>query len=209
MTVLALLIGLLIGGIVFYFYSKKTQQTNNKVNADLVLENIRTACKIISVEGDFTDIYNHKDKKGVFFNVFTSKKQTLIIIKATAYVGFDLRKINLQVDPDKKLIYIGNIPEPEVLNIETDANFYDITESTLNKFSAEELTTILNAAKENITEQVTKSKLITLAKQQGLDFLQVIQLIAKSSGYAIEIENNKNLTKAESLNPTINISSNT
>lgn len=202
MIVLALLIGLMLGGIVFYFYDQKKQKKNTITESSLVLENIRTACKVISVEGDFTDIYSHKDQKSILFNFFTSKKQALIIIKATAYVGFDLRKITLEMDYEQKRIHISNIPKPEILNIDTDADFYDITESTFNEFSPQELTQILKTAKENISQQVYNSKLIDHAKNQGLEFFKLVKIIAKSSGYQIQLTDTHNvLTNPEIENP--------
>lgn len=204
MTFLALMIGLLIGGLVFYFYSLKKQKKDTKDESIVLLENIRTACKVISVEGDFTDIHNHTDEKGLFFDVFKAKKKALIIIKATAYVGFDLTKATINVDSENRIIYISDIPQPEILNIETDADFYDITESTFNEFSANELTNVLKKAKLNIIEQVHQSKLINLAKKQGLEVIELIKLIAKSSDYTINITSNqKSLTNQKALKQSL------
>ncbi len=189
MTILALLIGLLFGGVIFYFYSKRKQKNHVQNESIVLLESVRKAFKVISVEGDFTDIQNFTDEKSMFFDIFTVKKQALIVIKATAYIGYDMTKVSVDVDTQNRTLHIANIPEPEIINIETDIDFYDIKESKFHKLSPQEYTKILADAKLNIAEKVYKSKLIGLAKNQGIEMIDLIKIMAKSSNYNVLIDN--------------------
>ncbi len=122
---LGIIIGVLISlGVVTYFRSIKKKQLVNSQSI-LLLDKIKTVCKFITVEGDFAEIYHYEDVKERFLKLVISKKKALVVINAKAHVGYDLSKIELEADKDNKKIVLKHFPQPEVLSIETDLNYYD------------------------------------------------------------------------------------
>lgn len=66
-------------------------------------------------------------------------------------------------------VALFHFPEPEVLSIETDLNYYDKTDGMFNEFEASDLTEVHNEAKLHIMNKVPESGLYRVAKKEALD----------------------------------------
>ena len=62
--------GLVLGALLMYWgYSllnKKKQKELTIQQSSVLLEKVRSVCKLISVEGDFAEIYRYENRKGHF-----------------------------------------------------------------------------------------------------------------------------------------------
>jgi hypothetical protein len=190
---LGIIIGVLVSlGVVTYFKSIKKKQLVNSQSV-LLLEKIKTVCKFITVEGDFAEIYHYEDVKERFLKLITSKKKALVVINAKAHIGYDLSKIQLKADNSNKRIFLEHFPQPEVLSIETDLNYYDKSDGYFNKFEASDLTGLHQEAKKHIEEKIPESGLIQIAQKEALETISLIETIVETIGWkldytALEIE---------------------
>ena len=183
---LGIIIGILITlGIVTYFKSFKKKQLV-KSQSVLLLDKIKTVCKFITVEGDFAEIYHYEDVKERFLKLISSKKKALVVINAKAYVGYDLAKIELMADNDKKKILLQHFPQPEVLSIETNLNYYDKSDGLFNKFEATDLTDLHKEAKQHIQEKIPESGLIEIAQKEALETILLIETIVETIGWKLD-----------------------
>ncbi|MEL0455582.1 DUF4230 domain-containing protein [Flavobacteriaceae bacterium SZ-1-7] len=185
-TFLGIIIGALVClGIVTYFRSIKKKQLV-KAQSTILLDKIKKVCKFITVEGDFAEIYHYEDVKERFLKLITSRKKALVVINAKAHVGYDLSKIELKADNDNKKIFLEHFPQPEVLSIETNLNYYDKSDGFFNKFEAADLTGLHNEAKMHIQEKIPESGLIQVAQQEALEAILLIETIVETIGWKLD-----------------------
>ncbi|WP_046755063.1 DUF4230 domain-containing protein [Kordia jejudonensis] len=183
-------LALLLGGIVSYFIynylGKKQREQLTTRQSQLLLDKIRSVCKLTTVEGDFSEIYHYENKSAHFLKLIPSKKRALIVIKAKASVGYDLKKLQLKADTEKKQVQIIHFPEPQILSVETDFTYYDKKDGLLNKFGAEDLTALNKEAKQYIIDKVPDSGLIETAKREALDAILIIEKIVETIGWELD-----------------------
>ena len=182
-------------GIVTYVKSLKKKSLVNAQSV-LLLDKIKKVCKFITVEGDFAEIYHYEDVKERFLKLISSRKKALVVINAKAHVGYDLSKIVLKADNDKKKILLEHFPQPEVLSIETNLNYYDKTDGYFNRFEAVDLTGLHNEAKLHIQDKIPESGLIQMAQREALETILLIETIVETIGWkldysALKIEESK------------------
>lgn len=185
-ALLGIIIGVIISlGIVTYLRSIKKKQLVNSQSV-LLLEKIKTVCKFITVEGDFAEIYHYEDVKEKFLKLISSKKKALVVINAKAYVGYDLSKIILESDNKNKKIILKHFPQPEILSIETNLNYYDKSDGLFNKFEATDLTDLHTEAKQHIKIKIPESGLIQVAQKEALDTILLIETIVETIGWKLD-----------------------
>lgn len=182
-----------LGAVTFFKqFSLKKRNTSQSV---ILLDKIKKVCKFITVEGDFAEIYHYEDIKTRFLRLVSSRKKALVVIKAKAHVGFDLSKIQMDANAKTKVLTLHHFPEPEVLSIETDLNYYDKKEGMFNRFVASDLTELHNEAKLHIMNKVPESGLFNIAKKEALEAVLLIEGIVETIGWkldysALKIEGN-------------------
>jgi len=183
---LGIIIGVLVSlGVVTYLKSLKKKQLVNSQSV-LLLDKIKTVCKFITVEGDFAEIYHYEDVKERFLKLISSKKKALVVINAKAYVGYDLSKIELKSDNDNKKIILEHFPQPEVLSIETNLNYYDKSDGLFNKFEATDLTDLHTEAKQHIKDKIPESGLIQIAQKEALETILLMETIVETIGWKLD-----------------------
>lgn len=183
---LGIIIGVLMSGIVWYYLKTKRTEQLTKTQSVLLLDKIKRVCKFITVEGDFTEIYHHEDVKEKFLKLLSSKKKALIIIKAKAHIGFDLSKIQMTSNSKSKTVILSQFPQPEVLSIETNLNYYDIKNGAFNKFEAEDLTALTAQTKEHIQSKIPQSGLFIAAQREALEAIAIMQHIVETIGWKLD-----------------------
>jgi len=185
-----LIIGFILGAIVMYWlfsrFRRKQRKERTKEQSVILLEKIRSVCKLISVEGDFAEIYSYENTKDVFMNLFAGKKKALIIINARTHIGYDFKKIEMNAEVDKKEIVLTRFPEPEVLSIEPHLKFYDIKNSVFNSFSSEDMTNLNKEARQHILDKIPESGLMETAKKEALEAVLLIEKIAETIGWKLD-----------------------
>lgn len=185
-----LIIGFILGAIVMYWlfsrYRRKQRKERTKEQSVILLEKIRSVCKLISVEGDFAEIYSYENTKDVFMNLFAGKKKALIIINARTHIGYDFKKIEMRADVDAKKIVLTHFPQPEVLSIEPQLKFYDIKNSMFNTFSSEDLTNLNKEARQFILDKIPESGLMETAKKEALETVLLIEKIAETISWKLD-----------------------
>ncbi|WP_040247909.1 DUF4230 domain-containing protein [Psychroserpens mesophilus] len=191
--IISILVTLAIVTLVKQFRIKK--RTNSQ--SVILLDKIKKVCKFITVEGDFAEIYHYEDVKERYLKLITSRKKALVVINAKAHVGFDLSKIKLDSDVKTKTVTLFHFPQPEVLSIETDLNYYDKKDGMFNKFEASDLTELHNEAKNHIMNKVPESGLYEIAKKEALESVLLIENIVETIGWkldysALKIEDKSN-----------------
>ena len=202
-----LTLGLILGAIIMYwlytFFNKKRSKELTKHQSTVLLEKIKSVCKLITIEGDFAEIYKYENTRERFLSLVSSKKKALIVINAKAQIGYDLKKIGMRADEANKKIILTKFPKPEVLSIEPDLEFYDIKNGLFNTFKPDDLTALNQEAKEHIREKIPESGLMETAGREALEAVLLIEKIVETIGWqldysALEIDaTNKNLLNSK------------
>ncbi|UGU17447.1 DUF4230 domain-containing protein [Sinomicrobium kalidii] len=188
--VITLLIGLVLGVIVTYWlytYLKRRQNRQlTQKQSVVLLEKIRRVCKLVTVEGDFAEIYHYENTRERFLSLVSSRKKALIIINAKVHVGFDLRKVKMRADNQKKRIVLTDFPQPQVLSIEPDLKYYDVKNGLFNRFASTDLTELNKEAKQHILDKIPESGLMETARKEVLEAVLLIETIVQTIGWKLD-----------------------
>ncbi len=185
-----LFIGLAVGAILAYFIfarfggSGKREKVNTQ--SVILMEKIRSVCKFITVEGDFSEIFHYENVKDKWLNLLLGKKKALVLIEAKAHIGFDLTKVKMTADNKNKTIILTNFPQPELLTIETDFKYYDKREGWANPFTAKDLTEITQEAKKHIVDKIPESGLFNEASKQALQTIQMMETLVETINWKLD-----------------------
>ncbi len=185
---LGLIIGLAggIAGTIYFYKNRNERHLQNQ--SVLLLEKIKQVCKLITVEGEFSEIFTHRDEKNLFFKLFQTEKKALLIVKAKVMIGFDLTKINIEINTPKRQVRLSQFPEPEILSIDNDLEYYDVQKGIINKFNETDLTNMNKKSKEFIRQKVETSHLVQIAKNQATDTISLIRQLIESVGWELVAE---------------------
>ncbi|UCE93649.1 MAG: DUF4230 domain-containing protein [Flavobacteriaceae bacterium] len=203
------LLGLFLGAIITYWVLKyiKIQKRKDITNAQsaILMEKIRKVWKLITVEGEFAEIYHYENTKERFMSMVSSKKKAILLINARAHVGFDLSKIKMDANNEKKVIRLTDFPDPQILSLETDLKYYDKKDGLFNKFDSSDLTEVNSQAKEYVLLKIPESGLFDTAKSEALEAVLLIQNIVETIGWTLDYQdlllakNNKGIAIQEKL----------
>lgn len=185
-----LIIGLILGALLMYWlfsvYREKQGRERTDKQSVILLEKIRSVCKLISVEGDFAEIYAYENTKSDFTNLFSSKKKALLVINAKVHIGYDFKKVKVLAEKEKKKIVLAHIPQPEVLSIEPEIQYYDIKSGMFNFFSPSDITTLNKEAKQHILDKIPKSGLMETARKEAWQAVMMIEKIVETIGWQLD-----------------------
>lgn len=198
-----LFIGLAVGAIVAYFifraFNKDRSKLKNSEQSVVLIDKIKSVCKFITVEGDFSEIYHYENLKDKYINLILGKKKAIVLVNAKAHVGFDLSKIRMDSDNDNKKIILTNFPQPELLTVETDFKYYDKREGWANPFTTSDLTDINRDAKKHIVDKIPQSGLLDKARKEALDTIVLMEKIVETIGWKLDYTALKTSEEAQKL----------
>ena len=185
-------IGLAVGAVVSFFvfklFVKGNKKENTREQSVVLMEKIRSVCKFITVEGDFSEIYHYQNVKDKIANFLLGKKKAIILINARAHIGFDLTKIEMDSDPEKKRIRLMNFPQPQVMSIETDFSYYDKSEGWANYFTSDDLTEVTRNAKQHIIDKIPESGLMEQARKEAILAIKMMEGLAATIGWELDYD---------------------
>ncbi|MBN1985021.1 MAG: DUF4230 domain-containing protein [Prolixibacteraceae bacterium] len=188
LILLGIILGLVAGALISPYFYKYKNAKQFKEQSTVLLKQIKQVFKLVTVEGEFTEIFTHRNGKNVFFNLLQLEKKVILIVKAKVMVGFDLSQINIQVDSAGKKITLSKFPRPQIISIDTDLEYYDIQKGIINKLSEKDLTDISKKSKDFIRKKVDESDLYIIAENQAAETIEFIRQLAVSVGWKMITE---------------------
>ncbi len=195
--ILGILVGSLFIGALILFYRNRFSKQKTEEQSIVLLEKIRNVSKMITVEGDFSEIMHFEDVKGVFLSLVTSKKKAIILANAKVFIGFDMKKIKFQSNLTNKTLILEHFPEPEILSIETDIQYYDVKGGLFNKFAAADLSELNRKVKVNIEEKIPDSDLLISAESKALETVKIIEQMVGTFGWKLDYKALKLIEKPQ------------
>ena len=173
----------LIGGWLTYrFFVPQSKTTED---ATVLLEKIQAVTKLITVEGQFSEIYNYNESDGYLLNLWD--KKVLVRVRATVSAGYDLERLHLEADPVTKTVRMSALPEPQILSIDHSLDYYDISEGYFTSFTPDDYNRINQRAKDLIREKAQESTLLPAAQEQADKMLELIRFMVESAGWKLVI----------------------
>ncbi len=178
--ILLLTFGIFWGTRAYYTYEEVTAEEKSQV----LLEKIKTVAKLVTVEGHFSEIYDYQDYWK--YDISPLRKKALVRIKAKVSVGYDLTQMKIESFPDEKTIAISNLPDPSIISIDHDLDYYDITQGSFNSFTKADYNTINKNAKDIIRKNAEESDLFLTAEEQSNQLLDIIQFMVEGAGWTLD-----------------------
>ena len=80
---------------------------------------------------------------------------------------------------------ITHFPEPQVLSIETDVEYYDVSNGLFNKFAAADLTQLNKKVRENIENKIPESGVLRTAHDKAFETIKMIEQIVDTFGWKL------------------------
>lgn len=180
-----LLLGAIVVGTVLYFSRSFFTKNKTQEQSVILLEKIRNVSKLITVESDFSEIMHYSDAKNILLNLVSSHKKAIVLANSKVMVGFDMKQMRIKPDPNRKLLTITHFPEPQVLSIETDVEYYDVSNGLFNKFAAKDLTQLNKKVRENIENKIPQSGVLQAAHNKALETINMIEQIVDTFGWKL------------------------
>ena len=171
----------------FWCYKNENQYKNEEIK--VVVNTIKNLSKLVVSSGNFSEVYNYSDSEKYFYDYLSFDKKAIITVNAKVEVGYDLSKLEIQIDSLQKKIYINKIPKQEV-NISPDIKYFDLQQSQFNTFSKEELNKINVKSIEKIKETIEVTDLKQKAKERL--FTELSKIYQLSAVYNWQVVDNTN-----------------
>ncbi len=176
----------------FLGYKESFVQKRVEVSSETILQEVRNVVKLATVEGYFSEVFDYKEHFG--FNISPFRKKALIRTKAKVLVGFDMKDVKIDISEETKEIIISNISSPNILSIDHDLDYYDITEGTFNSFTTVDYNKMNRQSKMLIEQTALKSDLFKRAKTQLKQHFQLLNSLLSNYGWQLKTEYKEELT---------------
>ncbi len=182
----------LLGGWLSYQWARPAENVR-QTEATVLLERVREVCKLVTVEGDFTEIYNESNMREVTLYLpipvnWSFSKRAMLEVQGKVLVGYDMERMSITVDSLNQRITLRNLPQPSILAIDHEIRYRDLEESFFNSFSPEDYTQLNSNAKAILKERALESDLLDRAREQGNQMLNTIRFMGESLGYEVILE---------------------
>jgi lipopolysaccharide export system protein LptC len=178
----------LLAVIVYLMYlltTKSNETSTLEYDTNLIEQQIKNVGKLVVTEGNFAEVITYKDQKKYLLDVLSFEKKALVVVNAEVTVSFDLSKITYDIDAPNKTVTIKFIPEEEI-KIYPDYKYYDMQQSKLNEFTAEDYNKINKTVRANLAKKIESSTLKTNAKNRLVTELSNILILTKSMGWQLQ-----------------------
>ena len=195
MGIVIIIVALAVFFATSYYYTIGQVTANEQ--SQVLMEKIKTVAKLVTVEGYFSEIYDYEDYWN--YDISPFRKKALIRVKAKVSVGYDLTKMSIEAKPEQKILIISNLPDPSIISIDHDLDYYDISEGTFNTFSEDDYTMMNKNAKEKIRESAVSSDLFLAAEKQSNDMLDLIKLMVEGAGWQLQFKPRGGLFPVDTL----------
>ena len=178
-----------------YYYT--VGQVTAEEQSQVLMEKIKTVAKLVTVEGYFSEVYDYEDYWS--YDISPFRKKALIRVKAKVSVGYDLTKMKVEALPEKKILTISNLPDPTIISIDHDLDYYDITEGTFNTFSEKDYTMLNKNAKDKIRQAAESSDLFLAAEAQSNNMLDLVKFMVEGAGWQLQFKPRGELIHVDTL----------
>lgn len=184
-----------------YFMDRKQEKETLEADSALIQTQIANVSKLVVTEGHFAEVISYTDSQKYLMDLISIDKKVLIVVNADVTVSYDLHKITYDIDQANKKVIIKSIPEAEV-KIYPKMKYYDISQSQVNPFTAEDVNKIQKKVNVEIEKKIAQSNLKKNAENRLISELANIVFLTKSIGWTLEynsfpIENTKDLQLIE------------
>lgn len=180
-----------VGFFIAKYWYQKEDKHQSKEEIRVVVNSIKNMSKLVVSSGNFSEVYNFKDSKKYFYDYLSFDKEAIVTVNATVEVGYDLSKLDIQIDSVAKKIYINKVPEAAV-SIAPDVKYFDLKQSQFNAFSKEELNKINAKSVEKIKETVALTNLKKEAKTRLFEEISKIYQLSSIYGWQVVDHTNSN-----------------
>jgi len=180
-------IGLLLGFVLTFLLMRQIQENRISDHSHVIAYEIKRMNKMVVAEQNFSEIYSHKNSRSLPFirDYFSFDKSVLLIVNAKVQATYDLNQLDIEIDDNNNKIIINSIPDLE-LQVYPDVQFYDVEQSRFNAFKKDELNQVKQNAIKEIEKKIDRNKLEQEAKEQLLQNLLDLYLLARSYDWGIE-----------------------
>ncbi|MCB9033351.1 MAG: DUF4230 domain-containing protein [Chitinophagales bacterium] len=181
--VIAVVVGILLYQSLKIFDGKKEQ---SQIDSTIVVEKIEKVLKMVTIEGNFSELLTYSDYDYIDFPGF--RKKAIIKVDAKVMVGYDLNNIKITTDEATKTITISNLPKAQILSVDHNLSYYDMDNGLFNSFDEKDLSALNAKAKALIVEKAKSSDLLQQADEQRRELFSLIYYLAKDTGYKVVVE---------------------
>ena len=190
---LVVVLSFLLGMAALTLYQDRREEQHVQEEATVLLERVRNVMKLVTVEGDVSELFSSTSSRNVTLYLplpsqFSFDKKATVEVRGKVLVGYDLEQLDLSIDPDRRVLTIRNLPEPEILAIDHELVYRNLDESWFNTFTAEDYSRLNRRAKERLREAALQSNLLAGAQVQGNTVIEGIEYLTRSAGYALVVE---------------------
>ncbi len=168
-----------------YCQFKKTDNSEITADSDLIQQQIVNVGKLVVTEGHFSQVFTFKDKDKYMIDLISFDKKALIVVNTDVSVSYDLRQIKYDVNSENKTITILYIPKEEI-KINPDIKFYDVTQSTMNKFDGDDYNKINKNVRESLAKKIENSSLKKNAQNRLISELSKILILTNTMGWTLK-----------------------
>ncbi len=188
-----MLLSTFLGVWITYSLMSEKESIHSESDTNIVYEEIKKACKLVTVEGTYSERFDSLNNRevSVLYPLpykYSFPKEATIFVTGKILVGYNMSEIKITVDNTSKQIILSNIPQAEVIAIDHDLKYENIEESWFNKFTAKDFTALNKSAKEAIAKSESVEELLKKADLDGNQMIEIIKVVSETYGYELKIQ---------------------
>lgn len=183
----------ILAAVQVYKLSRGGDEEIKQIEATVLLEQVRDVCKLVTVEGEFSELYTQKNIREVTLYLpiptyWEFSKEAIIEVRGRVLVGYDMEQLSIKVDSTNQLVTLSNLPQPDILAIDHELFYRNLEESFFNSFTPEDYTQLNKNAKDALRKKAYESELLQRARSEGNTMLEGIRFMVENMGWRLEYE---------------------
>lgn len=180
--ILFIVVLIAIGAVVarYFLYNKQ-----EKVSNDIVKATLEEASELTTAKLKYKGYAKYKDSGVAILN----RSDFLMVYKATMRAGIDLKKVDTEVDDEKKIIWV-TVPKAEIQEVKIDPSsikYYDEKIALFNTNEKEDAIKAQELAEKEAKKEAKNLGVLELADKQAKSLIKGI-LEDVSNGYTIKFK---------------------
>lgn len=179
--------------VALLFFSLKScfnlSEKTEKSDYYILTNQISKMNKMVVLEQNTSSI--QKTKMGYeFLGKEVSSNSIITYTKTNAQVSYDLNKMKMEVDSINKKLVITELPDADI-RITPSVEIQSMDDSFFNRISEKDIKNVTQKAKDTAVKSIDQNKLRTEGRQQLMENLNNIFVLAKALNYTIEDQTGK------------------